>query len=106
MCWSPLLITIVVAGPAAVVMTARHTAAISIRKLKKKTTLICRTQKLHGLPWRQRARLVQGSALTGVKGGGLGFQGLTVADSSKHKDWELEEKRKNKRPKWSAVEIN
>ena len=35
-CWSQLLITIVVAGPAVVVMIARHTAAITIRKLEKK----------------------------------------------------------------------
>ena len=76
------------------------------QETEKKNNSYLQDQKLHGLPWGQRARLVQGSALTGVKGGGLGFQGLTVADSSKHKDWELEEKRKNKRPKWSAVEIN
>ena len=57
-CWSQLLITIVVAGPAVVVMIARHTAAITIRKLeKKKQTIICRTQKLHGFPWGQTARL-------------------------------------------------
>ena len=59
-CWSQLLITIVVAGPAVVVMITRHTAAITIRKLKKKKkqkTIICRTQKLYGFPWGQTVRL-------------------------------------------------